>query len=58
MRTSGAATESNMIVVMGIIVLGVLTVLAGGPVDLMLLLERLLQSIAESAYQAWVAFGR
>ena len=58
MRTSGAATESRLTFAMGIIALGVVMLLAGGPREFMLSCERVLQSLAESIYQGWLSFTR
>jgi hypothetical protein len=56
MRTSGAPTESKMTVAMALIALGVVMVLAGGPVNFFQACERGLQSVAESLYQGWRSF--
>jgi hypothetical protein len=55
MRTSGAATETNMIVVMFVIATGVLMVLAGGPAEFLLTLEHLLWAAFEAIYQIWIS---
>jgi hypothetical protein len=58
MRTSGAATETRLTFAMGIIALGVVMLLMGGPREFMLACERALQSMAEAIYQGWLAFIR
>lgn len=55
MRTSGAPTETSMTVAVSIVALGVLTLLAGGPDELLLTIERLLRAASEILYQAWLA---
>ena len=58
MRTSGAATETRLTFAMGVIVVGVVMLLAGGPHEFMLTCERALQSVAEAIYQGWLSFTR
>ena len=43
---------------MGVIVLGVVMLLAGGPREFMLACEGVLQSMAEAIYQGWLNFTR
>lgn len=54
MRTSGAATESRMTLAISLVALGVVMLLAGGPAELMLACERVLQGAAETVYQFWL----
>jgi len=58
MRTSGAATESRLTIAMGIVAILFLMVLAGGPRELMVLVEDGMWAVAETIYQAWVSFRR
>lgn len=58
MRTSGAATETRLTFAMGIIALGVVMLLAGGPREFMLTCERAFQTVAEAIYQGWLSFTR
>lgn len=44
-----------MTVAVSIVALGVLTLLAGGPDELLLTIERLLRAASEILYQAWLA---
>jgi hypothetical protein len=57
MRTSGAATESQMTVMVCLVALGILMLLAGGPSEFMTRCERALQGVAETAHQAWLKAG-
>lgn len=56
MRTSGAATETRLTLAMGVIALGVIMLLAGGPANFMIACEHALRSVAESIYQGWLTF--
>lgn len=56
MRTSGAATETRLTVAIGIVALGVIVLLAGGPANFMIACEHALRAVAESIYQGWLTF--
>jgi len=53
MRTSGAASETGMTVAIAVIALIFLIVLAGGPADFFLAIERTLEAIGGSLYHAY-----
>lgn len=55
MRTSGAPTESSMVVAMLVIAVAILMVLAGGPAEFLLTLEHMLWAAGEAVYQTWRA---
>jgi len=56
MRTSGAATESRLTFAIGVIALGVIILLAGGPANFMNACENALRSVSEALYQGWLSF--
>ena len=58
MRTSGAAAESRMTFAMGVIALGVIVLLNGGPGNVMVACEQALRQVAEAMYQAYLSFRR
>lgn len=57
MRTSGASRESGLTLAMVIIAFGVVTLLAGGPDNLMKACEATLRGLSDSAYRAWQSFA-
>lgn len=56
MRTSGATTETRLTLAMGVIALGVIVLLAGGPSSFLVACEHALRSVAESIYEGWLTF--
>ena len=56
MRTSGAATESRMTLAIGLVALGVIMVLAGGPHEFFVTCDKALRGLAEAIYQGWLSF--
>ena len=53
MRTSGIASEGKLTVAIFLIAIAFLMVLAGGPVQFMLAIERTLEAVAASAYHVY-----
>ena len=53
MRTSGIASEGKMTVVVFLIAIAFMVVLAGGPSEFMLAIERTLKAAAAGAYQIY-----
>ena len=58
MRTSGAGNETQMIVAVGLVALGIVVLLAGGPSEFLTTCEQVLRGLAESAQEAWVRASR
>ena len=56
MRTSGAGTESRLTVAIGLVFLGMLMVLAGGPASFFALFDQALRTLAEMVYKTWLSF--
>ena len=57
MRTSGATTESQMTLAVCLVALGILVLLAGGPAQFMIEIERVVVSIAETAHAVLFRVG-
>jgi hypothetical protein len=53
MRTSGAATETNLTVAVFLIALACLVVLAGGPSEFLSTLERVLEAATGAIYSVY-----
>ena len=56
MRTSGASTDTPMIVAVCFIALGVVLLLAGGPNELLRVLDRALQTVGDTLLNAYQNF--
>jgi hypothetical protein len=53
MRTSGTGSETGMTVAIALIAVAFLVILAGGPSEFMLAVERTLEAVAGTVYHAY-----
>jgi hypothetical protein len=56
MRTSGASTDTPLTVAILCIAIGLIVVFAGGPGELLRVLDRALQSMGEALFKAYQSF--